>query len=67
MAVNASMSAEIKNALCYLRMMLNCHDDVAFERVVNVPARGIGDRTVSRFAIWLVDKTVHCGRRLSKW
>ena len=26
--------------------MLNCHDDTAFERVVNVPPRGIGDRTV---------------------
>ncbi len=39
---------EIKNALCYLRMMLNCHDDVAFERVVNVPARGIGDRTLEQ-------------------
>ena len=37
---------EIKNALSYLRMMMNCHDDVAFERVVNVPPRGIGDRTV---------------------
>jgi DNA helicase-2/ATP-dependent DNA helicase PcrA len=39
---------EIKNALCYLRMMLNCHDDVAFERVVNTPPRGIGDRTVEQ-------------------
>lgn len=39
---------EIKNALCYLRLMLNCHDDVAFERVVNVPARGIGDRTLEQ-------------------
>ena len=38
---------EIKNALCYLRMMLNCHDDVAFERVVNTP-RGIGDKTVEQ-------------------
>ena len=37
---------EIKNALSYLRLMLNCHDDTAFERVVNVPPRGIGDRTV---------------------
>jgi DNA helicase-2/ATP-dependent DNA helicase PcrA len=37
---------EIKNALSYLRLMLNCHDDVAFERVVNVPPRGIGDRTL---------------------
>ncbi len=39
---------EIKNALCYLRMMLNCHDDVAFERVVNTPPRGIGDKTVEQ-------------------
>jgi DNA helicase-2/ATP-dependent DNA helicase PcrA len=39
---------EIKNALCYLRMMLNCNDDVAFERVVNVPPRGIGDRTLEQ-------------------
>ena len=38
---------EIKNALSYLRLMLTCHDDVAFERVVNVPARGIGERTLA--------------------
>jgi len=37
---------EIKNALSYLRLILNSHDDVAFERVVNVPPRGIGDRTL---------------------
>jgi DNA helicase-2/ATP-dependent DNA helicase PcrA len=37
---------EIKNALSYLRLILNCHDDVAFERVVNVPPRGIGGRTL---------------------
>lgn len=39
---------EIKNALAYLRLMFNCHDDVAFERVVNVPSRGIGDRTLEQ-------------------
>ena len=37
---------EVKNALAYLRLMLNCHDDVAFERVINTPTRGIGDRTL---------------------
>ena len=37
---------EIKSALAYLRLMLNCHDDEAFERVVNLPTRGIGDRTL---------------------
>jgi DNA helicase-2/ATP-dependent DNA helicase PcrA len=38
--------AEIKDALAYLRLVSNRHDDVAFERVVNTPTRGIGDRTL---------------------
>jgi ATP-dependent DNA helicase UvrD/PcrA len=33
---------EVKDALAYLRLVLNPHDDVSFRRVVNVPARGIG-------------------------
>ncbi len=37
---------EIKNALAYLRLMLNRFDDAAFERVVNTPTRGIGAKTV---------------------
>lgn len=38
--------AEIKDALAYLRLLQNRDDDAAFERVVNTPTRGIGDRTV---------------------
>jgi DNA helicase-2/ATP-dependent DNA helicase PcrA len=38
--------AEIKDALSYLRMSSNRHDDAAFERAVNTPPRGIGDRTL---------------------
>ena len=38
--------AEIKDALCYLRLMAHRDDDSAFERVVNTPTRGIGERTV---------------------
>jgi DNA helicase-2/ATP-dependent DNA helicase PcrA len=37
---------EIKNALAYLRLLLNREDDASLERVINVPARGIGTRTV---------------------
>ncbi|SHI02364.1 DNA helicase II [Ferrimonas marina] len=37
---------EIKDALGYLRLIANRDDDAAFERVVNTPTRGIGDRTV---------------------
>ncbi len=38
--------AEIRDAMAYLRLVNNRGDDAAFERVVNVPARGIGARTV---------------------
>lgn len=37
---------EIKNALAYLRLLVNRHDDTSVERVINVPTRGIGGRTV---------------------
>lgn len=38
--------AEIKNALAYLRLLSNRDDDPSFERVVNMPTRGIGTRTL---------------------
>ena len=38
--------AEIKDALAYLRLVANRGDDAAFERAVNTPARGIGERTL---------------------
>jgi DNA helicase-2/ATP-dependent DNA helicase PcrA len=38
--------AEIRDALAYLRLMANRDDDAAFERVVNTPTRGIGERSL---------------------
>jgi DNA helicase-2/ATP-dependent DNA helicase PcrA len=38
--------AEIKDSLAYLRLIANRDDDPSFERVVNVPTRGIGARTI---------------------
>ncbi len=38
--------AEIKDGLAYLRLLVNRHDDAAFERVINTPTRGIGERTL---------------------
>jgi DNA helicase-2/ATP-dependent DNA helicase PcrA len=38
--------AEIKDALGYLRLIFNRTDDASFERVVNLPARGIGTKTL---------------------
>ncbi|EIO4097756.1 TPA: DNA helicase II [Vibrio parahaemolyticus] len=37
---------EIKDALSYMRLMANRNDDAAFERVVNTPTRGLGDKTL---------------------
>ena len=38
--------AEIKDALAYLRLIANRDDDASFERIVNLPPRGIGNKTV---------------------
>jgi len=38
--------AEIKDTLAYLRLVANRDDDAAFERAVNTPTRGIGERTL---------------------
>jgi len=40
--------AEIRDALAYLRCVNSTADDLAFERIVNVPKRGIGDATVKQ-------------------
>ena len=40
--------AEIKNALAYLRLLENPHDDTSFLRVVNFPPRGIGARSIEQ-------------------
>ncbi|MEP6802510.1 MAG: UvrD-helicase domain-containing protein [Acidobacteriota bacterium] len=42
--------AEVKDALAYLRLAVRPEDDLAFRRVVNVPARGIGTATLDRIA-----------------
>ncbi|SIS14782.1 ATP-dependent DNA helicase UvrD [Aquipseudomonas alcaligenes] len=38
--------AEIKNAVAYLRLLDGRHNDAALERVINVPTRGVGEKTV---------------------
>jgi DNA helicase-2/ATP-dependent DNA helicase PcrA len=42
---------EVKDALAYLRLLQNPNDDAALERVINKPARAIGDKTVAELRI----------------
>jgi len=37
---------EIRDALAYLRVIMQSHDDLALERIINTPKRGLGDATV---------------------
>ena len=47
---------EIKNALAYLRLLVNRNDDTAFERVINTPARGIGGKTIEQIRLFARDQ-----------
>ncbi|HVE86264.1 MAG TPA: UvrD-helicase domain-containing protein [Myxococcales bacterium] len=48
--------AEIKDASAYLRLMLNPRSDADLLRVINVPARGIGDTTVERLSAFAASR-----------
>lgn len=50
--------AEIKNALAYLRLMANRHDDPSFERVVNTPARGLGAKAIDDIRLIAKDQGI---------
>ncbi len=40
--------AEVKDAICYLRVINQKFDDLAFERIVNTPRRGLGETTIKQ-------------------
>ena len=42
---------EIKDTLAYLRVILNPNDEEALKRIINYPARGIGDTTVNKITV----------------
>lgn len=44
---------EIKDVIAYLRLLYQPEDRVSFERIINVPTRGIGKKSLDTFQLWL--------------
>ena len=57
---------EIKDLLCYLRLISNHQDDVSLERVINVPKRGIGDTSINNLRSLAKDNNECMFKCLSK-
>jgi DNA helicase-2/ATP-dependent DNA helicase PcrA len=55
---------EVKDALAYLRLILNPSDSVSLQRVINTPARGIGPKTVETLFTWAADLGYSSGQAL---
>ena len=50
--VNFYSRREVKDLICYLKVIENGHDDVAVKRVVNVPKRGIGAASINKLQMY---------------
>jgi DNA helicase II / ATP-dependent DNA helicase PcrA len=67
--------AEIKDAICYIRIIYQENDDLAFERIINTPKRSIGDATLKEIHKIAKEKSInleqasltYCEQRKSHW
>ena len=57
---------EIKDLMAYLRFVADPDDEICFERIVNVPARGIGDAAQSQFMTWIEQEGISIGKGLAR-
>lgn len=67
--------AEIKDCLAYLRLLVNPNDDASFERIVNFPTRGIGEKTLddlrvhareTQYSLWQSAQTILANNQLTQ-
>lgn len=55
--VNFYQRREIKDVLAYMKIIANASDNVAFERIINVPKRGIGEATLEKLRVFAAANT----------
>lgn len=56
--VNFYQRREIKDILCYLKTIANGRDDLAVQRIINVPRRGIGAASIGKIMTWAAQKEI---------
>ena len=57
---------EVKEMLAYLRLVHNPDDRSSFDRIVNTPKRGIGDKSVAAFHAWAAAQEMSLGEALQR-
>lgn len=57
---------EIKDLICYLRLILNNDDEISLRRVINVPKRGIGEATISKLEAEAKEQNTSIFQTISK-
>lgn len=57
-AINFYARKEIKDLMCYLKTVNNSADDIAVQRIINVPKRGIGATTISRIMNYAAEQEI---------
>ena len=50
--------AEIKDIICFLRLLINPYDTISFDRIINIPPRGIGAKTLKTLKLLKVESNV---------
>ena len=57
---------EVKDLLAYLRLVNNPDDRISFERIINVPARGIGKKSLQAFLDWVTRENLSIADALNR-